>query len=222
MEQITIICTALALAISIFAFVHGAVKLFKKGKPLYCQIIMWAVGCYCLQGIEDCIVYLCGDFSDTGIVGQIALCGCFIALLSANYGTLDNIVDDRSQNNSKYRRLALIAPAVYGTVSFAAVAHIFPLDNFVASMYGISFLSMTVASYFNLKHLLLPRDELGILPCTKMCNMICLIFYAFAVLLILIYGRVSDTVSNIVNVIMAVLVLALTLAAEKGEKSWPI
>ena len=222
MEQITIICTSLAMAISIFAFVHGAVRLLKKGKPLYCQIIMWAVGCYCLQGIEDCVVYICGDFSDTGIVGQIAMCGFVFALLSANYGTIDNIVDDRSQNNEKYRRLALIAPIAYGIASFFAVAHIFPIDNFVACIYGIPFLAMTAASYFNLKHLLLPKDELGILACTRMINIICLIFYAFAMLLIIVYGRVSDTISNILNVIMSVLVLALTLAAEKGEKTWPI
>ncbi len=222
MEKITIFCTALAAAISLFAFAHGAVKLFKKGKPLYCQIIMWAVGCYSLQCIENCVVYISGDFSDRGIIGQIAMCGFCIALLSANYGTLDNIVDDRSQNNGKYRRLALIAPAVYGIASFAALSHIFPMYNFAAVVYSISLPSMAAAAYFNLKHLLLPKDELGFLSCTRVCNIICLVFYACAILLVLIYGRVSDTVGNLLNVILSVLVLALTLATEKGERSWPI
>ena len=222
MELITILCTACATVISIAAFVHGAVKLLRKGKPLYCQIIMWAVGCYCLQGIENCVVYISGDFSDRGIVAQIAMCGFFVALISANFGALDNIVDDRSKNNGKYRVLALIAPVAFGIASLVALANIFPMYNFAASVYGISLLSMTVASYFNLKHLLLPNDDLGILACTKMCNIICLLFYALAVLLIIIYERVNPIVSNILNVILSVLVLALTLAAEKGEKSWPI
>lgn len=222
MEKITIICTALSMVISFAAFAHGAIKLLKKGKPLYCQIIMWAVGCYCLQCIENCVVYFCGDFSDKGIVGQIAMCGFFFALLAANFDTLDNIVDDRSQNNGKYRKLALIAPLAYGGASVAAFLHIFPIYNFAACVYGLALLSMTVASYFNLKHLLLPKDELGILSCTKMCNIICLVIYAVAVMLVLIYGRVTQVISNVLNVIVSVLVLVLTLAAEKGEKSWPI
>ena len=222
MELVTIICTALAMVISISAFVYGAVKLLKKGKPLYCQIIMWAVGCYCLQGIENCVVYLSGDFSDSGIVAQIAMCGFFIALISANFGAIDNIVDDRSQNNGKHRRLALIAPVAYGIASYVALANIFPMYSFAASVFGISLLSMTVASYFNFKHLLLPNDELGILACTRMCNIICLVIYALAVLLIIIYGHVNEIISNLLNVLLSILVLALTLAAEKGEKSWPV
>ena len=130
MEKITIICTALSMVISFAAFAHGAVKLFKKGKPLYCQIIMWAVGCYCLQCIESCVVYFCGDFSDKGIIGQIAMCGFFFALFSANFNTLDDVVDDRKQNNGRYRKLALIAPLAYGTASVVGVLHIFPLYNY--------------------------------------------------------------------------------------------
>lgn len=222
MEKITIICTALSMVISFAAFAHGAVKLFKKGKPLYCQIIMWAVGCYCLQCIESCVVYFCGDFSDKGIIGQIAMCGFFFALFSANFNTLDDVVDDRKQNNGRYRKLALIAPLAYGTASVVGVLHIFPIYNFAACVYAIALFSMTVASYFNLKHLLLPKDELGILSCTKMCNIICLVIYAIAVMLIIIYGRVAPVISNVLNLTVSILVLALTLAAEKGEKSWPI
>ena len=222
MELITVICTACAMVISITAFVHGAGKLFHKGKPLYCQIIMWAVGCYCLQCIENCVVYLSGDFSDRGIIAQIAMCGFFVALISANFGALDSIVDDRRENNGKYRKLALIAPVAFGIASYAALANIFPRYSFAASVYGLSLLSMTAASYFNMKHLLLPKDELGILACTRACNIICLVIYALADLLIIIYGHVSEIISNVLNVLLSVLVLLLTLAAEKGEKSWPI
>lgn len=222
MEYITIICTALTMVISLIAFLHGGVKLFKKDVPLYFQIIMWAVGCYFLQCIENFVVYFCGDFSEKGIISQVAMCGFFFALLSANFGTIDKIVDDRNKNNSKYRKLALIAPLVYGFVSIAAFMHIYPMYNFAASVYGISLISMLAASYFNLKHLLLPKDEIGILSSTRLCNIICLIIYALAVLLIIIYERVNPIFSNILNVVLSVLVLLLTLAAEKGEKSWPI
>lgn len=219
---ITIFCTACTMAISIFSFVHGAVKLLKKGKPLYCQIIMWAVGGYCLQCVENFVVYFCGDFSDKGIVAQIAMCGFFFALLSANFGTLDNLVDDRSKKNGKYRLFALIAPIVFGIASVAAIANIFPMYNLSAISYGISLISMIVASYFNLKHLLLPKDDHGILACTKMSNIICLVIYVIAVLIILTSGRVSSVTSNIINVVFSILVFALTLSAEKGEKSWPV
>lgn len=222
MEQVIVICTALSAVIAISAFVYGAVTLLKKGKSLYCRIIIWAVGCYCLQCIENCVIYVCGDFSDRGIVAQLAMCGFFFALISANFGALDNIVDDRSKNNGKYRKLALIAPAAYGILSVAAFVHIFPIYNFAAIVYGISMLAMTVASYFNLKHLILPKDELGILSCTRMCNIICLISYAVAVLLVLGYGRINIIAINLLNVVLSILILALTLAAEKGEKSWPI
>lgn len=222
MEKITVISTALATAISIAAFVYGAVKLFKKEIPLYCQIIMWAVGCYCLQCIENCVVYICGDFSDRGVVAQLAMCGFYFALISANFGTLDNIVDDRSKPNGKYRKLALIAPTFYTIISVAAFVHIFPIYNFAAIVYGLSMLAIIVASYFNLKHLILPKDEQGILSCTKMCNIISLIFYTIAILLVLGYGRINIVLSNVSNVVLSVLVLLLTAATVKGGKSWPI
>lgn len=221
-EKITIICTVCALVISIVAFTYGTEKILKKGKPLYFQIIIWAVLCYCLQCIESFVVYLCGDFSDRGIVGQIAMCGFFFALISANFGALDSIVDDRSQNNGKYRKIALVAPVAFGIASIFAFRNIFHLYDIAVSVYGIALISMIIASYFNLKHLLLPNDELGFLSCTKWCNIICLIIYALSVALIIIYERVNPIASNVLNVVLSILVLALTFAAEKGEKSWPI
>lgn len=222
MELITIICTVCTLLISIAAFIYGTEKIIKNGKSLYFQIIIWAVLCYCLQCIENFVVYFCGDFSDRGIVAQIAMCGFFFALISANFGALDRIVDDRSQNNVKYRMFALVAPVVFGIASIFALKNIIPLYNFAASFYVLPLLAMIVASYFNFKHLLLPNDELGFLSCTRLCNIICLIIYVITVLLIIVYEHVNPIISNVLNVILSILVLALTLAAEKGEKSWPI
>lgn len=222
MALVSNICAALSLIISIFAFAHGASRLLKKDKPLYCQVIMWAVACYCLECLETCVVYLCGDLSDQGIIGRIAICGFSFALLSANYGAIDSIVDDRSEENNKYKKLALLAPALLLVANVAGIINIYPEGKLVSIVYAVSALPSLPASYFALKHLLLPKDRMGFLACTKMCNILSLIIYALGALILIIYGRVPLVVNDIINLVISILVLGLTLAAEKGEKSWPI
>ena len=55
-----------------------------------------------------------------------------------------------------------------------------------------------------------------------MINIMLIRMEANAVMLIIIYGRVAPVISNVLNLTVSILVLALTVAAEKGEKSWPI
>ena len=48
----------------LFAFLFGAFKLWRKGKPLYFQLVIAAVGCYALYQLFVIVVTFC-DFAET-------------------------------------------------------------------------------------------------------------------------------------------------------------
>ena len=88
-----IIFALISFLIAAFAFGFGAVKLFKKKRPLYLQLLVCAAGCFALEQLSYVINLWCGVTAAVSI-GMFGIFGSNFFLLSANYGTLDKIVDD--------------------------------------------------------------------------------------------------------------------------------
>lgn len=78
------------------------------------------------------------------------------------------------------------------------------------------------ASYFNLKHILLPIDAFGFLRATKPCNIIAIVFYVMTAAYVIGSALGSGTVGGILSILMSLTVIGLTLAAVKGAKQWGI
>lgn len=206
--------------IAAFAFGFGAVCLFRKKKPLYFQLLVCAAGCYCIAQLATVINIWCAVTSSVS-VGMLGIFGCNFFLLSANFGTLDRIVDDGS-NTKGPARAAVIAPVVMAAATVAAFCAWVKSDTFCALAWVIMLLPALPASYFNLKHILLPIDAFGFLRATKPCNIIAIVFYVMTAAYVIGSALGSGTVGGILSILMSLTVIGLTLAANKGAKQWGI
>ena len=203
-----------------FAFGYGAVKLFKKRKPMYLQLLVCASGCFALEQLSYIVNLWCGVASVVSI-GMFGIFGCNFFMLSANFGTLDKIVDD-SKGFNKLRVVSIIAPVVMAVLTIFAFLSWKDKDMFSAVMWGLMLIPALPASYFNLKHLLLPIDPFEILRATRSCNIASLIFYILTAAFVICLASMRSTVSGMCSVMLSLSGLALSLCAVKGAKRWGI
>ena len=203
-----------------FAFGYGVVKLFKKRKPMYLQLLVCASGCFALEQLSYIVNLWCGITAVVSI-GMLGIFGCNFFLLSANFGTLDKIVDE-SKGLNKVRAISFIAPVVMAVLTVFAFLSWKDKDIFCAVMWLVMLLPALPASYFNLKHILLPMDPFEFLRATKPCNISALIFYAVTAAYVICSASQSSTVSGVLTVAMSLSVLGLSLCAVKGAKKWGI
>ena len=75
------------------------------------KLLVCASGCFMLEQQLLLINLWCG-VHEVFSIGMLGILGCNYFLLSANYGTLDRIVDDGAKENRLARLFAIIAPVV--------------------------------------------------------------------------------------------------------------
>ncbi len=206
--------------VAAFAFGYGAAKLFKKKKPMYLQILVCAAGCFALQQLSYVVNIWC-DVTAAVSIGMFGIFGCNFFLLSANLGTLDKIVDD-GKGSAKARTGAIIAPSVLAVLTLAAFFLWKDKDMFCAVMWLVMLIPALPASYFNLKHILLPMDPFEFLRATKPCNITALVFYTVTAAYVICSAMFESTVSGILSVAMSLSVLTLSMCAVKGASRWGI
>lgn len=210
----------LSFLIAAFAFGYGAAKLFKKKKPMYLQILVSAAGCFAIQQLSYVVNIWC-DVTEAVSIGMLGIFGCNFFLLSANFGTLDKIVDD-GKGSGRARAISGIAPVIMAGLSVAAFLSWKDKDMFCAVMWLIMLIPALPASYFNLKHILLPTDPFGFLLATRPCNIAALVFYIVTAAYVICSARAGNAVSGILSVAMSGSVLGLSLCAVRGAKKWGI
>ena len=203
-----------------FAFGYGAVKLFKKRKPMYLQLLVCASGCFALEQLSYIVNLWCG-VTEAVNIGMLGIFGCNFFLLSANFGTLDKIVDE-SKGFYKVRAVSIIAPVAMAALTAFAFLSWKERDMFCAVMWALMLIPALPASYFNLKHILLPMDPFEFLRATKPCNIAAIVFYVVTAAYGICSADMESTVSGILSVLMSLSVLALSLCAVKGAKRWGI
>ena len=209
----------LSLLIAAFAFGTGATKLFKKGTPLYWQLYVCAAGCFALRQLSETVNFLCGIQGNIS-VGMLGIFGCNFFLLSADYGTLDKVVDDGSAENKPARKLALLAPVVTAAL-IASVFFAWRKNDLVCGVLWLAMLlPMLPASYFNLKHLLMPPDDFELLRATRPCNLASLGVYLLSALCGAACGLGNTALAEVTSVALSASMLWLVCAAVKGRKKW--
>ena len=207
-----------AFIIAAAGFLYGTSRLFKKGKPLYFQILICAVGCYAIEELFSIITIVCGGYEEPITVGMLGIFGLDLFLFSANYGQLDKIVDDGKDKRAK--SLALVAPIII----FFAQIFFFLFGKNESAFTRITLILINLpsipASYYNLKHLLLKNDDLGFLKATRWCNIMALAYYAFSHVFIFIYEVGNPLAISLASVMNVIPILGLSIAATKGADLW--
>ena len=210
-----------AFAVSVIAFVYGAVCLFRKGTPKYFQLYVCAAGCYMLEELWVIVNSLMGNGSQDGLVTVrlFGFFGCLCFMLSANANEFDRVVDEGKSRKAKV--LAVIAPAsllaLYALSAFSAK------NTGTAGALVIGLLSISpalFAAYFSMKHLLLPEDGMGFLRSAKGIDIAALVFFAANYLYPLLDLYCSQTFLSLYDLALAGMVLGMIVLCRKGAAKW--
>lgn len=214
------VMTLLSFLLALIAFLYGAAALFRKKTPLYFQLIVCAAGCYALEELCSFVTDLCGGFEYPITVSVFGSFGCFFFLLSANYGQLDGVVDDGAPENKKFRCLSLLAPLFFGGFLLFCLLFLYrSYGAFAALVMAAVYAPLLFASYYNLKHLLIPIDSFGFLKTTRLYNGTALLFY-LAHLLYLVAFIFRPSAVTVFSVVISCTLLGMIAAGVKGAKLW--
>ena len=76
------------------------------------------------------------------------------------------------------------------------------------------------ASYYNLKHLLLPMDAAGLLRAARPTDIISLAIYVFNFVFLFDAVQTTDLLFKLGTVLLALLMAALVFFCERGARQW--
>ena len=210
------------LAATLFSFIYGARKFFKKGTPLFLQSITMAMGSHALGSIY----HLCQTLTmETVLEGftpaYLGRIGFFLFLITASYGQMDRIVDDGSKKIRPSRYIALIAPILAALLYIPnAIIIELPIQTKIAVM--LVWLPAVVAVYYNLKHSIIPDLDFGFVKAIKPYNIFATCLGFAELLCLTAWDYLYNTQLVIFSVAFAILCVAMMLAAKKGAERWTI
>lgn len=213
----------LSLALTVCAgigFGYGLYRFFRGKSALYVQMIVFGVGCAMLGRLFTTLLYLVNvDFNEGFNVGMLGIIGSFLFFFSANFGQMDSIVDDGSPKFRKTRIIALAAPVTVAAL-WCVIAAIYGI-NALSIWVGIEMLSLALASYFHLKHLIIEDVSYGLIRSIRSYNLLSLV-YAFLCIMEVFVDvlELPPAFPVIVCVLECAVLLAFIPVLERGVKKW--
>ena len=217
----TVVLPVLSCIIALTAFGIGARSLFRKGQPLYFQILICAIGCNALGALANIVTVLWGSNNNiiTFIPGLFSHLGCVAFFVTANVGALNMIISE--ETDRKASLIAFAAPVVYMAILILTVWLILPDQPLSAIITLICLLPGAVSVYHNLRHLLSKEDAMGFLRCIRICDILTLIFLMLSLLSLLLNGLYGNTVfAYAVDCGASLSSLALAVASGKEAEQW--
>ena len=215
--------TLAACGISALAVIYGAVRLFVENTPRYLQLYILAAACYFMEGLWT----VCNSFFGLGTgdgllsIRLVGLFGCFCFMLSANANEFDGLVDERRGEGRRARRLSLMAPVVLTAVLAGYIAlNRSALTPLRAAILFFSFLPALPASYYNLKHLLLPMDTMRYLERTRKINFLALLFYTGIFSCVALQTFAGAWLRYTMNVFLSCVVLCISVVCVREAAKW--
>ena len=226
MDAIDLVCMWIAelipLCATLFSFIYGIIKFFKKGKPLFLQSITMAMGSHALGSIYHVCQTLTTETVFRGFTpAYLGGIGFFLFFIVASYGQMDRIVDDGSKKIRPARYIALIAPlcAILLYLPSGLFGEL-PLATKISLL--LVWLPAIFAVYYNLKHSIIPNLDFGFIKATKPYNILAVCLGFAELIRITAWNYPYNILLVISSVIFAGLCVALMVAAKKGAEKWTI
>lgn len=226
MEKTDLICMWIAeiipLIATLFSFIYGINKFFKKGKPLFLQSITMAMGCHTLGSIYHICQTLTTETVFEGFTpAYLGRIGFFLFLITASYGHMDRIVDDGSKQIKPSRYIALIAP-VLALLLFLPNAIMEDLPTKTKIAVSLVWLPALIAVYYNLKHAIIPDFDFGFIKAIKPYNILATCLGFAELLCLTAWDYLYNTQLIIASLVFAILCVTMMLVAKKGVEKWTI
>ena len=218
--KLYLIANIIGFVCSLFGFIYGGIKYFRPRQALYAQMITLALGCSAFGRLFYIVRLLTsGYITGTVQLGFFGVIGSFMFFFSSNYGTLDSLLDDRSREFRKYRIISFIAPAVFLTmyILLFLTANITAMWKVLGAV--LTFLAMQ-STYFNLKHLIFPDVDFGVIKCLRPYNLLVLI-YSLAVFGECVgLSRTNAVLTLVCCIVSGIIAAALIPSIVRGLKEW--
>jgi hypothetical protein len=215
-----LIMTLLFLAAAIW----GAVISFGKRSALFLQIVACGLGCMALGNVFSFVLQLTApeeilrELTEGFHIGLLGIFGMFAFLFSASFGQIDGLGDDKSEALQEYRLIALAAPA--GVIVILILMLISGIGWQMQVMYGVLFLPAMLASYYNLKHLIIPDVEDGILAAIRKYNIATILLTVLVMITFVVKMYGQPLVYGIVSILCGVCALFVLWFAKEGTERW--
>ena len=201
-------------------FSYGIFRFFREKSALYIRMIVFSVGCAMFGRLFESLQLIANGYIAGGFhVGVLGIAGSFLFLFSANYGQMDSIVDDGSEQFKKTKLISLIAPlAVLGMWCILVVSKGF---NKTTVAYGVETLVIAPAVYFNFKHLIIEDVDFGLIRAIRLYNLLAIV-YAFLCMAEMFVKSFNNPLVFIIiiYVLQCLVLLAIIPVLERGVKTW--
>ena len=211
----------IALVLGLGALIYLIITLIKEKKGIYFQMIACAIGCNVLCYLYDvCEILTTKTLSEGFSVSYLGVIGCYLFLLSANYGCMDGIIDDGTPAMLKSRRLAWIAPivaiALYVVNFFADV----PFET--KKYYFFVWIPAAICSYYNLKHAIAPDLDFGFIKAIRPFNIAALAFNMLNLLHFTVWNYFDWPIITLTGTLVGIATIIMAVTAKRGVKRWTI
>ena len=210
------------LVSTLFSLIYGLANFFKKRTPLFLQSLTMAMASYFLSVTYHlCQTFISEAILDSFTPAYLGRMGFFMFFITASYGQLDRIVDDRSTNTRHARLIAILAPVCAALLYIPNyIIEVVPIQTKI--VYALVWIPAVVAVYFNLKHAIIPNMDFGFIKALKPYNILilCLGFSELACLTAWDYYEIVPLAIS--AVVFGALCISAMIAAKKGVEKWTI
>ena len=220
--KLILISNIISCVCALIGYIYASLKFFKPQKAVFPQMIALAVGCMAFGKLYQVVRLLTeGEIFGEFQLGVFGIIGSLLFFFSANFGSMDNLADDKSKALLKYRLIALAAPiaaaALY--VLFIYLIDLPPLAKIIAAI--ITVLNM-MAGYYHLKHLILPDVEHGVIRCLRTYNLLALVYGYLCMVEMIVLGTGNGVAILACGVLMGLLPIGIVISVKRGMKKWTI
>ena len=201
-------------------FIYGAFRFFQPGTAAYPQMITLAADVVAMGSLYRVIrIFTIGDTSQYFHLGILATAGSLLFLFTANLGAMDSLVDDRSPELRKYRIIPFAAPIAI--VALYLILILFTDQPLIFKIIaGVISALAGAASYFNLKHLIIPDVDFGVVRCLRQYNLLALVYEFLCMAELIIQSRDSGAATLVTGILMGVIWPLIILATDRGVRKW--
>ena len=218
--KLYLIANIIGFVCALFGFIFGGIKFFRPRQALYAQMITLALGCNAFGRLFYIVRLLTGGFITGSVqLGFFGIVGSFMFFFSSNFGTLDSLLDDKSKEFKKFRLISLIAPAV-----FLAMYILFFLTADISTIWKILGAVLTIfaalSAYYNLKHLIFPDVDFGVVKCLRPYNLLVLVYTLSVFVECIGLSRDNAVLTLICCIVTGVISAAMMPLIVRGLKKW--
>ena len=175
-----------------FSLGYGIAEIFKKGTlPTYFYFVLFAILSTFLSRIFSTLsIAFNGGLPDSFTIGFLGYAASFLFIFFANFGQMDLLIDDKDRKNPKYILISLIIPVL--ELFFAVLSLFIGKEALsIRISYVVISVPAALAGYYNVKHMVVPDVDLGILRSIRGYNLTAFLMglLSLAEIGVSVYGR---------------------------------